>query len=1144
MKYILTILIFLFISTNVDSQNVLLGISPNKNTYEYLTLSSDRFVTYDTVQNNFEVHDSLDAIGDYVGINGYDPMAKSDDGFYYSFGGGSGLAQDGVILRYNPLDKSVITLFVFSSNIWSSNSVKTKRPVGTPILHNGKIYGRTIPGSCSCLPEVFEFDIATREYRKLCNEEVDEITLIGNSLFMAKNLGGQYGYGYISEYNLDTDTFMVKYHFNPQLYMSSYTTSIKSNQNLWYLVNGRGFTEYNPSTNTALVYTLSVVPSTGQTPKDIIQVGDKISVLAADGGGAVFSFDITTRQAYYNAEFNNVLGSYNCYGLFYWNSNLHGFYRSTSGILKMFMTNLPYSGGTGSAYGTVDKPVLGAILDSLTIISYINQVEDDTLNILATGNSGSYNFYYDASRDTAWGFVDHRRVHKGPSYGQVLINNEVYGISSGGKYGEGSIYKFDYDNNKYSKLFDYNNGSGTQKLGKLFDTRGNKILGLANYNSASMLDSTLIFSFDVQTKQFAKLKAIINYDMDIITSPVSVDSSNYVFVAKKFSDQKYYMAKYSYSQNSIQLGARFDTIVNPSNDNYFIKLQNNYVFGIMGNSSNGSKLMYLYNPVSDSLIYGFTPANSSDLSGYPYMGIIQGPDNNIYTTSYLNAFPSIIKIDPITKTFNKVFDFNNPSYHGNVPFKYLGVYNETKIIGGMSSDGSNGKGTTYTYDVFTGQFEKINDVGSHSWIYGCLRPRDVVWEQSVTSLTPPNDSVVFSFHPQSNVTYSWSYSEPNVSMMGDDTLKVFSFPYEATSGTLIVSGTNQCGTREVAHMPIQLLPPPSLVWPGDASFDGVVNAIDLLEVGLNFGASGIPRDSISNSFSGMFCPDWNMWPNSNEEDLKNVDCNGDGSIDFDDTLAINLNYGLSHTMRVTNKFKTQTLGDIYFSSVQSSYSFGQQVSIDVFLGQPTSPLQNFYGAAFTINYTDADNPILQPNSLSFSVDDDTWVGTIGIDAIRIGKPLEGNQSIEVGICKTDFINEDGFGKIGTLRFVTSSSSGNMTFGASNAYFIDNTGLQTSLSSSSYVINVNTAVGLQNQTSNSNISIYPNPNNGSFTLSNLNTREEYKLEIKDVLGRTVYADVVKSNSSNANIKLNQAAGVYWLQITSKQGGTEVHKVVVE
>jgi hypothetical protein len=77
-----------------------------------------------------------------------------------------------------------------------------------------------------------------------------------------------------------------------------------------------------------------------------------------------------------------------------------------------------------------------------------------------------------------------------------------------------------------------------------------------------------------------------------------------------------------------------------------------------------------------------------------------------------------------------------------------------------------------------------------------------------------------------------------------------------------------------------------------------------------------------------------------------------------------------------------------------------------------------------------------------------------------------------------------------------------------------------------------------------INIYPNPNNGSFTLSNLNAREEYNIEVKDVLGRTVYTDVIKSNSSKANIKLNQATGVYWLQITSKQGGTKVHKIVVE
>lgn len=331
-------------------------------------------------------------------------------------------------------------------------------------------------------------------------------------------------------------------------------------------------------------------------------------------------------------------------------------------------------------------------------------------------------------------------------------------------------------------------------------------------------------------------------------------------------------------------------------------------------------------------------------------------------------------------------------------------------------------------------------------------------------------------------------------------------------------------------------------FPGDANYDGIANNNDLLELGLRYGSIGIPRSIVSNNWQSYLSADWGTDTVSTGYNLKHADCNGDGTINLDDTLAINLNYGLTHTLRLADINRTNTTGDIYFGSAQLGYGAGQQVAIDVYLGEGTNPLQNFYGAAFTIDYND--NTLIQPGSLSFSIDDVSWVGTINTDAIRLTKPMEGIETIDAAICKTNHINTSGAGKIGTLRFIASNTIGNLSVTANNAYYIDNTAMQTPLTSATYTVNINTAVGLQNQTSNSNISIYPNPNNGSFTLSNLNTREEYNLEVKDVLGRTVYTDVIKSNSSKANIKLNQAAGVYWLQITSKLGGVEVHKVVVE
>ncbi|HLC84095.1 MAG TPA: T9SS type A sorting domain-containing protein, partial [Bacteroidia bacterium] len=275
--------------------------------------------------------------------------------------------------------------------------------------------------------------------------------------------------------------------------------------------------------------------------------------------------------------------------------------------------------------------------------------------------------------------------------------------------------------------------------------------------------------------------------------------------------------------------------------------------------------------------------------------------------------------------------------------------------------------------------------------------------------------------------------------------------------------------------------------------------------------------------------------------LKHADCNGDGIINSDDTLAINLNYGLTHTLRPSEQNHINTTGDIYFGSVQTTYGANQNVAIDVYLGESTNPLTNFYGAAFTIDYND--NTLIQPGSMSFSIDNSTWVGTINTDAIRLTKTMEASESIDAAISKTDHVNTSGFGKIGTLRFTTATTNGDFSVTANNAYYIDNAGLQTPLTAATYSVTIDPTVSIQNHVSSSNISIYPNPNNGSFTINNLNPKEEYQLEVKDVLGRTIYIETIKAKETKANIKLDQAPGVYWLQLNSKQGSS-MHRVVID
>ena len=87
-----------------------------------------------------------------------------------------------------------------------------------------------------------------------------------------------------------------------------------------------------------------------------------------------------------------------------------------------------------------------------------------------------------------------------------------------------------------------------------------------------------------------------------------------------------------------------------------------------------------------------------------------------------------------------------------------------------------------------------------------------------------------------------------------------------------------------------------------------------------------------------------------------------------------------------------------------------------------------------------------------------------------------------------------------------------------------------------------------QTGNNGLSLFPNPNTGSFTLSGKvsdGQDKEVTLEVTDMLGRTVYTGntIPQNGAIKAEIKLgNQASGSYLLRVNTETGTQTFHFVV--
>jgi len=78
----------------------------------------------------------------------------------------------------------------------------------------------------------------------------------------------------------------------------------------------------------------------------------------------------------------------------------------------------------------------------------------------------------------------------------------------------------------------------------------------------------------------------------------------------------------------------------------------------------------------------------------------------------------------------------------------------------------------------------------------------------------------------------------------------------------------------------------------------------------------------------------------------------------------------------------------------------------------------------------------------------------------------------------------------------------------------------------------TMSGIPMITNNNNISIYPNPNNGNFTISNHLNLSNNELQIIDVLGRVVYKTTLSGDNNSIDVSY-LSDGVYFYQLTNNK-----------
>lgn len=334
------------------------------------------------------------------------------------------------------------------------------------------------------------------------------------------------------------------------------------------------------------------------------------------------------------------------------------------------------------------------------------------------------------------------------------------------------------------------------------------------------------------------------------------------------------------------------------------------------------------------------------------------------------------------------------------------------------------------------------------------------------------------------------------------------------------------------------------VWPGDTDNNSVVNNNDLLQIGLFYGQSGFARGNISNLWQADSSANWNIAEN-NGADIKHADCNGDGTIDGNDTIAINLNFNLTHAITTFNNSNSErlTAPDIYFITAGSSYIAGDWVDVEIWLGNATMQVNNLYGVAFNINYNSS---LVQPGTenITYPV---SWIGTPGTNAIKMAK-IDALANTAYGVVtRINHTNASGFGKIADFNFqikTSLTSAAAMQFSISN-YMADNaTGISQVFNTINDSISINhVTTSMTEPNTFSKITISPNPFTSQTTISFDKKQENTTIKIMDVLGKEV--QIINFTGRELTIEKGvMKDGVYFVQVIDLNKNMVNRKIIIQ
>lgn len=376
-------------------------------------------------------------------------------------------------------------------------------------------------------------------------------------------------------------------------------------------------------------------------------------------------------------------------------------------------------------------------------------------------------------------------------------------------------------------------------------------------------------------------------------------------------------------------------------------------------------------------------------------------------------------------------------------------------------------------------------------------------------------------------TYSWS--------TGSTTNSITETPTITTTYTVTGTDINSCINTQTVSITVDNTCQD--VWPGDANSDGTTDNIDVLELGLHYAQTGMPRTTTSNTWQSYRADNW-AGTISSGKNLNHSDCNGDGTINNDDTLAIYNNYGLTHAFKAT---ETNTVNpQLSIVPDQNYVDKGNWGTASIYLGESTAPINTINGVAFTVDF---DNTLIETNNIYIEYQNSFL--DVANQNLDFRKADFANGKIYTATTHTVSNNVTGYGKIATLHYqikstLTSDAILNLSLTQANQSNASGTIIPLT-SGSATLTAVGASVGLTELLNSTYVSINPNPTNGTIVITSATDIE--KIEVTNLTGQVLVSEVAHDKTHQLNLE-TLANGVYFVKVYNSQKQVSIKKLVVQ